>query len=200
MLSWKPMAALGIALVVAVLWGLYERRGAQLEAERAEGLAKQVERLAGDLKRQEREAAIRQSITDAADRAVVAVETGRDTLRTRTQVIFHEVSRAQDCHDPVGPALRAAFDRLRVIDREPGADRRDQSGGAGAAAGPAPGAAPPRGAVTNCAAGEYLVRLYEWGRGLEGQIGGIGAWVGEAKAVRTGETPATAGSRLPSER
>lgn len=184
MLSWKPMAALGIALVVAVLWGLYERRGAQLEAERAEGLAKQVERLAGDLKRQEREAAIRQSITDAADRAVVAVETGRDTLRTRTQVIFHEVSRAQDCHDPVGPALRAAFDRLRVIDREPGADRRDQSGGAGAAAGPAPGAAPPRGAVTNCQAGEYLVRLYEWGRGLEGQVYGIGDWVGEAKAIR----------------
>ena len=38
--------------------------------------------------------------------------------------------------------------------------------------------------MTNCQAGEYLVRLYEWGRGLEGQVYGIGDWVGEAKAIR----------------
>lgn len=189
MLSWKPMAALGITLVIAVLWGLYERRGAQIEAQRAEGLAKQVERLAGDLQRQERESQIRQSITDAADRAVVSVETGKDVLRTRTQIIVQEVARAQDCHDPVGPALRAAFDRLRVLDREARADRRDAGGGAGAAGSPAPGASPPRGAVTNCGAGEYIVRLFEHALGLEGQVYGIREWVEEARGIRSRQVP-----------
>lgn len=185
MLSWKPIAGLAVALVLAVLWGLYERRTAQLEAERAEALSRQVAALTDAVRRQEREAAIRQSITDAADRAVVSVEAGRDVIRGRVVTIVREVQRAQDCHDPVGPALRAAFERLRVIDREPGADRRDAGGSAGSAAGPSQGAAPPRGAVTNCQAGEYLVRLYEWGRGLEGQVYGIGDWVGEAKAIRS---------------
>ena len=132
MLSWKPMAALGIALVVAVLWGLYERRGAQLEAERAEGLAKQVERLAGDLKRQEREAAIRQSITDAADRAVVAVETGRDVLRSRVVTIVREIRSAPDANDPAPDSIRVAVERVRQLDA--GTDRGD----AGGAAGPSP--------------------------------------------------------------
>lgn len=40
--------------------------------------------------------------------------------------------------------------------------------------------------VTNADAGEYLVRLYEWGRGLEAQISGIREWVEEAKGIRSG--------------
>jgi len=198
--TWYVIAGMAVALggVSYLAYDAIEDKGRL--AATIEAKDKAIAKLGDDLKRQERETQIRQSITDAADRAVVSVETGRDMIRTKTQVIFHEVQRAQDCHDPVGPALRLAFDRLRELDREARADRRDASGGAGPAGSPAQGAAPPRGAVTNCAAGEYLVRLYEWGRGLEGQIGGIGAWVGEAKAVRTGETPATAGSRLPSER
>lgn len=185
--TWYIIAGMAVALGGAS-WLLYDaiedkgRLAATIEAK-----DKAIAKLGDDLKRQAQEAAIRQSITDAADRAVVAVETGRDVIRTKTQVIFHEVQRAQDCHDPVGPALRAAFGQLRELDREARADRRDAGGGAGAAGSPAQGAAPPRGAVTNCQAGEYLVRLYEWGRGLEGQVYGIGAWVGEAKAVRARE-------------
>ena len=38
--------------------------------------------------------------------------------------------------------------------------------------------------VTNADAGEYLLRLYEWGRGLEAQISGIRVWVEEAKRLR----------------
>ena len=38
--------------------------------------------------------------------------------------------------------------------------------------------------VTNADAGEYLLRLYEWGRGLEAQISGIREWVEEAKGIR----------------
>lgn len=183
--TWWAIAGLTAALGAAS-WVAYDaiedkgRLAATIEAKN-----KAIAKLGEDIKRQERETAIRQSITDAADRAVVAVETGRDTLRTRTQVIFHEVQRAQDCHDPVGPALRAAFDRLRVIDREARADRRDQGGGAGATTGPAPGAAPPRGAVTNCQAGEFVVRLFAHTLGLEGQFYGIVDWVGEAKAIRS---------------
>ena len=135
MLSWKPMAVLGLALVVAVLWGLYERRGAQLEAERAEGLAKQVERLAGDLKRQEREAAIRQSITDAADRAVVSVETGRDVIRSRVVTIVREIRSAPDANDLAPDSVRVAVERVRQLDA--GTDRGDTGGAAGSAAGPA---------------------------------------------------------------
>lgn len=100
-------------------------------------------------------------------------------------MIFHEVQRANDCHDPVGPALRVAFERLRVIDREERARRGDAGRDTGAPRGPVEGAAAPRGAVTNCAAGEYLVRLYEYALGLEGQIYGIGDWVAEAKRIRS---------------
>lgn len=138
MLSWKPMAALGIALVVAVLWGLYERRGAKIEAQRAEGLAKQVERLAGDLQRQERESQIRQSITDAADRAVVSVETGKDVIRSRVVTIVREIRSAPDAKDLAPNSLRLAVERVRQLDA--GTDRGDASRAAGSS--PSPPARP----------------------------------------------------------
>ena len=183
--TWWAILGLTAALGASgyLLYDAIEDKGRL--AATIEAKDKAIAKLGDDLKQQEREAAIRQSITDAADRAVVSVETGKDTLRTRTQIIVQEVARAQDCHDPVGPALRAAFDRLRVLDREARADRRDTGGGAGAAGGPAPGAAPPRGAVTNCAAGEYIVRLFEHALGLEGQVYGIREWVEEARRLRT---------------
>ncbi len=183
-ITWYVIAGMALALG-GTGWLLYDaiedkgRLAATIDAK-----DKAIAKLGDDLRRQEREAQVRQEITDAADRAVVVHAAGVDSLKTRTQVIFHEVHRANDCHDPVGPALRAAFDRLRAIDREARADRRHAGGGAGAAAGPASGAAPPRGPVTHCGAGEYMVLLYEWGRGLEGQVYGIGDWVEEAERLR----------------
>lgn len=138
MLSWKPMAALGVALVIAVLWGLYERRGAQLEAERAGVLAKQVERLAGDLKRQEREAQVRQSITDAADRAVVSVDVGRDVIRSRVVTIIREIRSTPDANDPAPDSLALVLERVRQSDA--GTGDRDEGGAAGAP--PSPPARP----------------------------------------------------------
>jgi hypothetical protein len=38
--------------------------------------------------------------------------------------------------------------------------------------------------VTNADAAEYLLRVYEWGRGLEAQLSGIAGWVAEAKRIR----------------
>lgn len=38
--------------------------------------------------------------------------------------------------------------------------------------------------VTNADAAEYLLRLYEWGLGLEAQIRATGKWVEEARAIR----------------
>lgn len=38
--------------------------------------------------------------------------------------------------------------------------------------------------VTNADAAEYLLRVYEWGRGLEAQLSGIASWVVDAKRIR----------------
>ena len=38
--------------------------------------------------------------------------------------------------------------------------------------------------VTNADAAEYLLRLYEWGLGLESQIRATGKWVDEARRLR----------------
>ena len=38
--------------------------------------------------------------------------------------------------------------------------------------------------VTNADAAEYLLRLYEWGLGLEAQIRATGKWVEEARRLR----------------
>ena len=38
--------------------------------------------------------------------------------------------------------------------------------------------------VSNADAAEYLLRLYEWGRGLEAQLRGISRWVEEARTIR----------------
>ena len=43
--------------------------------------------------------------------------------------------------------------------------------------------------VSNADAAEYLLRVYEWGRGLEAQITGIAGWVVEAKRVRAKTVP-----------
>lgn len=40
--------------------------------------------------------------------------------------------------------------------------------------------------TTNADAAEYLLRLYEHAIGLERQIAGIGAWVVEARKIRSG--------------
>jgi acyl-CoA synthetase (AMP-forming)/AMP-acid ligase II len=86
--SWKLIAGLGVALLLVAGWGLYERRGTQLEAARAERLAADVARLSGALKAAEKEAAIQRSIAEAADRAVaeaavvgVPDDTGDEAIR-----------------------------------------------------------------------------------------------------------------------
>ena len=93
---------------------------------------KAIAKLGEDLKQQEREAAIRQSITDAADRAVVSVETGRDVIRSRVVTIVREIRSAPDANDPAPDSIRVAVERVRQLDA--GTDRGD----AGGAAGPSP--------------------------------------------------------------
>ncbi len=184
--TWWAIAGLTAALGASgyLLYGAIEDKGRL--AATIEAKDKALAKLADDIKRQEVESKIRGETYEAGDRAVVIHAAGVDSLKTRTQVIFHEVQRANDCHDPVGPGFAAAFARLRVIDRHERARRGDQGGNPGAPRGPVEGAAAPRGAVTNCAGGEYLVRLYEYALGLEGQIYGIGDWVAEAKRIRAG--------------
>ena len=187
--TWWAILGLTAALGASswLLYGAIEDKGrlaAQIEAK-----DKALAKLADDMRRQETEAAISRETYEAGDRAVVVHAAGVDTLKTRTQVIFHEVRNANDCHDPVGPALRVAFERLRVIDLEERARRGDQGRDPGAPRGPVEGAAAPRGAVTNCAGGEYIVRLFEHALGLEGRVYGIGDWVSEAKRIRAAGQP-----------
>lgn len=132
--SWKLIAGLGLALALALGWGLYERRGAQLEAERAAAMARQVAVLTDTVKRQETEAAVRQSIHDAADRAVVSVETGRDVIRGRVVTIVREVRSAPDASDPAPDSLRLVLERVRNF--EAGDGGGDPHRGPGAAPGP----------------------------------------------------------------
>lgn len=140
--SWYIAGGLGLALAASgfALYDAIEDKG-QLRAEIASKQA-EVDRLAATLRAQEHEARVRQSITDAADRAVVAVTTARDQVQTRVVTIVREIARAPDARDPVGPAIGLAIERLRgldAIDRD-----RHEGGGAGAADGAAgrPGAAP----------------------------------------------------------
>lgn len=127
----------GAAFLLAALggtgWLLYDaiedkgRLAATIEAK-----DKAIAKLGDDLKRQAQEAAIRQSITDAADRAVVSVEAGRDVIRSRIVTIVREIRSAPDANDPAPDSIRVAVERVRQLDAGP--DRGD----AGGAAGPSP--------------------------------------------------------------
>lgn len=174
------LGALGVSSWL--LYGAIEDTGrlsARLDAKQAE-----ADRHIGTIRAQEKEAVEGRLIGKMGEELVAQTEGAQTIIRGKTQIIIREVFRANDCHDPVGPGLRSAFDRLRVLDRETRDRRGDPDRSAGATAAAAPGAAPPRGAVTNCEAGEYLVRLFEHAIGLERQIAGIGAWVGEARRLR----------------
>lgn len=130
--TWYVIGGMALALVGAG-WLLYDaiedkgRLAATIETK-----DKAIAKLGEDLKQQEREAAIRQSITDAADRAVVSVETGRDVIRSRVVAIVREIRSAPDAKDLAPDSLRLAVERLRQLDA--GTDRGD----AGRAANPSP--------------------------------------------------------------
>ena len=141
--GWK-LYAIGAALLALVAgWGLYERRGAQLEAVQAERLAADVARLSGALKAAEKEAAIQRSIAEAADRAVVEADRSREAVRTRVVTVVREVRLAPDANARRSDAVGTALDRLRGI--EAGDRGGDEGGAAGAAPGPAADPRPSRG-------------------------------------------------------
>lgn len=132
--SWWAILGLTAALG-GTGWLLYDaiedkgRLAATIEAK-----DKAIAKLGEDLKQQEREAAIRQSITDAADRAVVSVETGRDVIRSRVVTIVREIRSAPDANDPAPDSIRVAVERLRQLDA--GTDRGDEGRAAGASTSP----------------------------------------------------------------
>jgi hypothetical protein len=128
--SWYVAGGMAVALA-GTSWLLYdaiEDKG-QLRAEIASKQA-EVDRLADTVKRQETEAAVRQSIHDAADRAVVSVETGRDIIRGRVVTIIREVRSAPDASDPVPQPLSIALEQLRRIEAGDGGGDQDRSPGA----------------------------------------------------------------------
>jgi hypothetical protein len=133
----------GAAFLLAALggtgWLLYDaiedkgRLAATIEAK-----DKAIAKLGDDLKRQEREARVRQEITDAADRAVVSVDVGRDVIRSRVVTIIREIRTTPDANDPAPDSLVLALERVRQSDA--GTGDRDEGGAAGAA--PSPPARP----------------------------------------------------------
>ena len=128
--SWWAIIGLTASLA-GTGWLLYdaiEDKG-QLRAEIASKQA-EVDRLADTVKRQETEAAVRQSIHDAADRAVVSVETGRDIIRGRVVTIVREVRSAPDASDPVPQPFSIALDQLRRIEAGDGGGDPDRGPGA----------------------------------------------------------------------
>lgn len=133
--TWWAILGLTVALGGAS-WLLYDaiedkgRLAAAIEAK-----DKAIAKLGEDLKQQEREAAIRQSITDAADRAVVSVETGKDVIRSRVVTIVREIRSAPDANDPAPDSLRLAVERVRQLDA--GTARGDEGRAAGASPSPA---------------------------------------------------------------
>lgn len=133
--SWWAILGLTAALGGAS-WIAYDaiedkgRLAATIEAK-----DKAIAKLGEDLKQQEREAAIRQSITDAADRAVVSVETGKDVIRSRVVTIVREIRSAPDAKDLAPDSIRVAVERLRQLDAGP--DRGDEGRASGASPSPA---------------------------------------------------------------
>lgn len=132
--SWWAILGLTVALG-GTGWLLYDaiedkgRLAATIEAK-----DRAIAKLGEDLKQQEREAAIRQSITDAADRAVVSVETGKDVIRSRVVTIVREIRSAPDANDPAPDSLRLAVERVRQLDAGP--DRGDAGRATGSSASP----------------------------------------------------------------
>lgn len=187
-------AAVIIAGYVGYTQVALANRATKIAELSAEVIAKQkeVDRLAEAVRASEKEAAIQRSINAAGENVVSGVQTSRDQLRSRTATIVKEIVREPDCRDPVGPALRAAFERLRVMDGEDRNRRRDENGSPRPAGTAAPGAAPPRGAVTYCDAGEYVLALFAHTLGLEAQIRGMMEWVDKAKAIRELQKPVSA--------
>ena len=137
-ITWYAIGALALALGGAS-WIAYDaiedkgRLAVQLEAK-----DKAIAKLGDDLKRQEREAQVRQSITDAADRAAVSVDVGRDVIRSRVVTIIREIRSTPDANDPAPDSLALALERVRQSDA--GTGDRDEGGAAGAA--PSPPARP----------------------------------------------------------
>ena len=137
-ITWYAIGALALALG-GTGWLLYDaiedkgRLAATIETK-----DKAIAKLGDDLKRQEREAQVRQSITDAADRAVVSVDVGRDVIRNRVVTIIREIRSTPDANDPAPDSLVLALERVRQSDA--GTGDRDEGGAAGAA--PSPPARP----------------------------------------------------------
>ena len=137
-ITWYAIGALALALGGAS-WIAYDaiedkgRLAATIEAK-----DKAIAKLGDDLKRQEREARVRQEITDAADRAVVSVDVGRDVIRSRVVTIIREIRSTPDANDPAPDSLALVLERVRQSDA--GTGDRDEGGAAGAA--PSPPARP----------------------------------------------------------
>ncbi len=137
-IAWYAIGVLALALGGAS-WVAYDaiedkgRLAATIEAK-----DKAIAKLGDDLKRQEREARVRQEITDAADRAVVSVDVGRDVIRSRVVTIIREIRTTPDANDPAPDSLVLALERVRQSDA--GTGDRDEGGAAGAA--PSPPARP----------------------------------------------------------
>ena len=121
--TWWAILGLTVALggVGYLAYDAIEDKGRL--AATIEAKDKAIAKLGEDLKQQERESQIRQSITDAADRAVVSVETGRDVIRSRVVTIVREIRSAPDANDPAPDSIRVAVERVRQLDAGP--DRGD---------------------------------------------------------------------------
>lgn len=130
--TWWAILGLTVALggVGYLAYDAIEDKGRL--AATIEAKDKAIAKLGEDLKQQERESQIRQSITDAADRAVVSVETGKDVIRSRVVTIVREIRSTPDANDPAPDSLRLAVERVRQLDA--GTDRGD----AGGASNPSP--------------------------------------------------------------
>lgn len=130
--TWWAILGLTVALggVGYLAYDAIEDKGRL--AATIEAKDKAIAKLGEDLKQQERESQIRQSITDAADRAVVSVETGKDVIRSRVVTIVREIRSTPDANDPAPDSLRLAVERVRQLDA--GTDRGD----AGGASSPSP--------------------------------------------------------------
>jgi hypothetical protein len=137
-ITWYAIGALALALGAAgyVAYDAIEDKGRL--AATIEAKDKAIAKLGDDLKRQEREARVRQEITDAADRAVVSVDVGRDVIRSRVVTIIREIRTTPDANDPAPDSLVLALERVRQSDA--GTGDRDEGGAAGAA--PSPPARP----------------------------------------------------------
>lgn len=137
-ITWYAIGALALALGGAswIAYDAIEDKGRL--AATIETKDKAIAKLGEDLKRQEREAQVRQSITDAADRAVVSVDVGRDVIRSRVVTIIREIRSTPDANDPAPDSLALVLERVRQSDA--GTGDRDEGGAAGAA--PSPPARP----------------------------------------------------------